>query len=297
MIECVPNVSEGRRLDIVDELAAAIRGVPGVRLLDYSADGAHHRSVFTFVGEAVPLADAVMALYHTAILAIDMRRHRGEHPRIGAVDVVPFVPLGHTTLDACVALARTVGRAVADRHGLPVFLYEAAASRPDRRNLTHVRQGEFEGLANRLTTEAGAPDFGPAVPHPTAGASAIGARPVLVAYNVNLDTDNLADARAIAKTVRESSGGLPAVKALGLRLAARGIVQVSMNLTDYTRTSMRDAYTVVRREAERRGVGVVESELIGLAPAAAFGTASYDEIQLVGPSQNRTIEDRLRVVP
>ncbi|MGE0704114.1 MAG: glutamate formimidoyltransferase [Vicinamibacterales bacterium] len=293
MIESVPNVSEGRRPEVVELIVKAIRQTPGVRVLDWSSDFSHNRSVFSFVGEAGALADAVLAIYTAAVSAIDMREHQGAHPRIGAVDVVPFIPLAGSTMDECVALARRVGALVAARFSIPVYLYEEAASRPDRRNLADVRRGGFEGLASRMATDDWRSDFGPASPHPSAGASAIGARSILVAFNVNLATDRLADARAIAAAIRERSGGLPGLKAIGVPLDDRGIVQVSMNLTDYRRTTMADAFEAVVREANARGVKVLESELIGLAPAAAFGGASPAELLLVGPAENRTLEARL----
>jgi glutamate formiminotransferase len=293
MIESVPNVSEGRRLETVERIASAVSQTPGVHLLDYSADATHHRSVFTFVGDAEGIGDAVLAMYAVAVDAIDMREHRGAHPRMGAVDVVPFVPLAGSSMSECVALATSVGRMVAERFGIPIYLYEAAARCEARRSLADVRRGEFEGLATRMATAAWRPDFGPSAPHPTAGASAVGARQILVAFNVNLDTDRIDDAKLIAKGIRESAGGLPALKAIGLRLPDRGLVQVSMNLTDYRRTTMADAFAAVLEEASRRNVRVLESELIGLAPAAAFGGASPRDLLLVGSATNRTIEDRL----
>ncbi len=292
LIECVPNVSEGRRLDVVRALAAALERIDGVRLLDHSADPAHNRSVFTIAGEAEAVGLAVLALFETAIPAIDMRTHRGAHPRIGAVDVVPFVPIG-ATMAECVALARQTGAAVADRFAVPVFLYEEAASRSTRRNLADIRRGEFEGLAARMTSADWAPDFGPGQPHPTAGATVIGARAPLIAFNVNLATNQLETARAIATTVRERDGGLPAVKAMGVALPHRGIVQVSMNLTNYEITPMLRAFEAVRREAEARGVSVLESEIVGLVPAAALPPAPGQALRLTGFTDNQVLEKRL----
>ncbi len=292
LIECVPNVSEGRRPDVVSALAAALERIDGVRLLDHSADPAHNRSVFTIAGEAEAVGLAVLALFETAIPAIDMRTHRGAHPRIGAVDVVPFVPIG-ATMAECVALARQTGAAVADRFAVPVFLYEEAASRSTRRNLADIRRGEFEGLAARMTSADWAPDFGPGQPHPTAGATVIGARAPLIAFNVNLATNQLETARAIATTVRERDGGLPAVKAMGVALPHRGIVQVSMNLTNYEITPMLRAFEAVRREAEARGVSVLESEIVGLVPAAALPPAPGQALRLTGFTDNQVLEKRL----
>ena len=293
MIEVIPNVSEGRRGDVVEEIVEAIGAVTGAHLLDWSSDPSHNRAVFTLVGEASPVQQALLRLFEIAVARIDMRTHRGEHPRIGAVDVVPFVPLGATPTSACVDLARTVGAQVADRFDLPIFLYEQAATAEPRRRLEAVRRGQFEGLAEKLVDPGWRPDYGPRHPHPTAGATAVGARGPLIAFNVNLDTDNLAVARQIARRVRASDGGLPSVKALGVRLADRSLVQVSMNLTDYRRTSLSEAVARVTREAERLGVTVAETEVIGLVPQAALDRRmpTLDGRVLVRPDQ--TLEARL----
>jgi glutamate formiminotransferase / 5-formyltetrahydrofolate cyclo-ligase len=279
-IACVPNVSEGRRRSVIDALAAAVASVPGVTLLDYSADISHNRSVFTFVGRATAVEQAVVALYERAVAAIDLRTHRGVHPRMGAVDVVPFVPIGGETMAACVSASRRTAAVVASRFQIPVYLYEESATRPDRRNLETIRRGGFEGLAARMSLPAWAPDFGPLWPHPTAGASAIGARPPLIAFNVNLASDRIDIAKSIARAVRESSGGLPFLKALGVRLDERGIVQVSMNLTNYRRTSMRQAFDAVKSEANRRGIDVLESEVIGTVPPDALSDSDLAALQL-----------------
>jgi glutamate formiminotransferase len=279
LIECIPNVSEGRRAEVIDAIAAAIRGA-GVALLDVSRDAAHHRSVFTFAGEPDAVHRAVLAMFDAAIPAIDLRAHAGVHPRMGAVDVVPLVPLAGASLDECAALARTIGAEVAAKFNLPVYLYEAAASAIHRRPLEQVRRGQFEGLAEKLQRAEWQPDFGPAVPHPTAGAAIVGARQPLIAFNVNLATDRLDVAKAVARAVRYSSGGLPCVKALGLPLADRGIVQVSMNLTDFRTTSMADAFRAVAAEAAHHGVAVLESELIGLVPAEALAAAGAAALAL-----------------
>lgn len=269
LIECVPNVSEGRQRGVIDAMSGAVARVPGVRLLDVSADPDHNRAVLTLAGGAPALESAMLALVGEAVAAIDLRQHRGVHPRIGAVDVIPFVPLDDTPMAACVALADTVGARIADRFAIPVFLYGRAARRPERRSLAAIRRGGFEQLAARLARPEWAPDFGPQRPHPTAGATAVGARPVLIAYNVTLETNRLEVARAIATAVRESNGGLAGVQAMGVPLAGRGIVQVSMNLTDYHQTAPLDAFAAVTREAARHGVTVRGSEIVGLAPAAA----------------------------
>ena len=294
IIECVPNVSEGRRADVVDDLAAAVTRVPGVRLLDRSSDAAHHRSVFTFVGDAPSLKAAVLALIEVAVARIDLRTQRGEHPRLGAVDVVPFIPLDGATMADCVALARETAAAVAERFALPVFLYEEAATSPARRNLEDIRRGEFEGLTGKMASAGWAPDFGPAQPHPSAGAVVIGARMPLVAFNINLATDRLEVARAIAAAIRHSSGGFRYVKALGIPLPERGIVQVSMNLTNYERTPILRVFEVVAREAARYGVHVLESEIVGLVPAAALLAAAEHVLQLRGFTAGQLLDTRLR---
>jgi glutamate formiminotransferase len=272
LIECVANVSEGRRREVLSACEAAVVSA-GARLLDVHADGAHNRSVFTFAGTPDAIERAAVALFEPALAAIDLRTHTGVHPRIGAVDVVPFVPLDGATMADCVAIARRVGAAVAARYHLPVFLYEDAASTPERTPLEHIRRGRFEGLAEKLTRPEWRPDFGPAVPHPSAGATAVGARRLLVAFNVNLATDRLDVARAVARAVRQSSGGLPFVKALGLSLTDRGIVTA---------------------EAARHGVHVLESEIIGLVPASALTDEAARAFKVAGWSDQLVLENRLR---
>ncbi len=292
-IEAVPNISEGRRGDVLDAATVAVREVPGVSLLDFSSDPSHNRAVLTMVGEGAALLRALLALYDVAVESIDLRHHEGEHPRMGAVDVVPFIPLGETSMEECVSLAMTLGEAVATRYGIPVYLYGDAATHDDRRALEHVRRGQFERLGERMRLPGGSPDYGPASPHGTAGASAIGARTPLIAFNVNLDTDDLDVARRIARTVRERDGGLPHVKALGIRLEHLGLVQVSMNLTDHTRTPLHRVFARVEREAARYGVAVVESELVGLMPAAALATTAARTLRLKGFTANQVLEMRL----
>ena len=293
LIESIPNISEGRRPEVVAGCVEAVRG-SGASLLDVSSDAAHNRSVLTIAGDAARLEIAVCRLFDRAIASIDLRAHQGVHPRVGAVDVVPFVPLGSTPMADCVALARHVAAAVAERHGLPVYLYEEAALRPERRRLELIRRGQFEGLTARLRQPEWAPDFGPAAPHPTAGASIIGARRPLIAYNVNLATHRLDVAKAIATRVRESSGGLPAVKALGVMLAPRGIAQVTMNLTDPARTPMTAVFDLVQAEAKRHGVEILESELVGLVPEAALPANPEERLRLTGFSPTCILENRLR---
>jgi glutamate formiminotransferase len=294
IIECIPNLSEGRRSDVVEAVASAIRAVPGVRLLDYSSDASHNRSVFTMAGDAGALKAAVLAMYERALSSIDLRTHKGEHPRLGAVDVVPFVPIEGVTMDACVELAKSVGRAVAAQFGVPIYLYEEAAASAARKNLEDIRRGEFEGLAAKMATAGWAPDFGPATPHPSAGASVFGARMPLIAYNINLNTSRLEVAKKIAAAIRQSSGGFRYVKAAGFELKDRGIVQVSMNLTNFEKTPMFRVFEAVKREAERYGVTVLESEIVGLLPAAALQTAAEYYLQLAAFNANQILENRLR---
>ena len=295
IIESIPNVSEGRRPDVIERLADAIRATPGVRLLDYSSDPSHNRSVYTLVGDGDGVKRATLALFEQAVAVIDLRTHRGEHPRLGAVDVVPFVPIEGITMPECVALAKEIGAAVAERFGLPVFLYEEASANPARRNLEDIRRGEFEGLAAKMRAAEWMPDFGPPVPHPSAGATVIGARMPLIAYNINLNTNRLDVAKRIAAAIRHSSGGLRYVKAAGFMLEDRGIAQVSMNLTNYEKTPIFRVFEMVKREAARYGVSILESEIVGLVPSAALTAAAefYLQIERFGPDQ--ILENKLRI--
>jgi glutamate formiminotransferase len=294
IIECIPNVSEGRRPDVVEAIAAAIRAVPGVRLLDHSSDASHNRSVFTMAGDAAAIKAAVLAIYERAVAAIDLRTHAGEHPRLGAVDVVPFVPIEGVTMDECVALARDVAQEVATRFSVPVYLYEDASANPARKNLEDIRRGEFEGLAAKMGSTGWAPDFGPATPHPSAGASVIGARMPLIAYNINLNTDRLDVAKKIAAAIRHSSGGFRYVKAAGFKLDDRGIVQVSMNLTNYEKTPVFRVFEAVKREAERYGVSILESEIVGLIPSAALNATAEYYLQIAAFTPDQILENKLR---
>jgi len=290
-LECVPNVSEGRRPEVVARLAAAASSPSGVRLLDVSSDPDHNRSVLTLAGEPEGLHLGLLALYEAALAEIDLTRHQGVHPRVGAVDVAPFVPLGETPMAAAVAAAGRLAPEVARRFGLPVYLYERAARRPERTALSEIRRGGFEGLAGKLADPAWAPDFGPSRVHPTAGATVIGARFFLIAFNAMLATADVAAARAIARRVRESGGGLPAVRAMGVHLASRGLAQVSMNLVDYRRTPVARALERVEEEAAALGTRVVETEIVGLVPAAAVRGVAWEALRLPGPAA--ILEDRL----
>jgi glutamate formiminotransferase len=292
-IECVPNISEGRRRDVIDGLAETLRTVPGLRVLDVQADATHNRSVFTLAGTAAGMSAGIPRLFEAAIAAIDLRTHQGEHPRLGAVDVVPFIPIEGVTMAECVTLAKTIAADVATRFGVPIYLYEDASANPARKNLEDIRRGEFEGLAAKMAQPAWAPDFGPAAPHATAGASVIGARMPLVAYNINLATNRLEVAKKIAAAIRMSSGGLRFVKAMGIPLEDRGIVQVSMNLTNYEKTPMYRVFDLVKREAERYGVQVLESEIVGLVPSAALTQTAEYFLRLEGFSANQILEKKL----
>jgi len=291
IVECVPNVSEGRRLDVIDGLANTITAVPGVRLLDRTSDPDHNRSVFTFAGDADAVERAALALIDATYQVVDMRGHKGEHPRLGAVDVVPFVPLAGVTMEECVAIARRVGEAVASRHNVPVFYYAKAAMRPERVRLPDIRKPEYEGLADFLETTH-VPDAGPRTLHPSAGAIVIGARPPLIAFNIELDTTDLKLAQRIAKEIRESSGGLPAVQAKGFMLSDPARAQVSMNLLDHTVTSLPTVWNAVESRASAAGVAILRGELIGLIPLDAALAAAADRLKLDGFARDRVIEAR-----
>jgi glutamate formiminotransferase len=294
LVECVPNVSEGRDPARLARFAAAVTASPGVRLADVHADPDHHRSVFTFLGPPAAVAAAALALADAVLTEIDMRGHHGIHPRIGALDVLPFVPLAGLTMAEAVALAHEAGRALAARHALPVYYYAEAARRPERRTLRALRRGEYEGVSARLAAADGLPDDGPARFDPRAGAVCVGARDVLIAYNVWLASADLDAARAIARSVRASGGGLPAVQALGLPLASRGRVQVSMNLLDYRVTPLPAVFDRVQTEARRLGVDVDHAELVGLAPRAAFAGRTPASLGLGDLDPARYLESWLR---
>jgi glutamate formiminotransferase len=290
LVESVPNYSEGRRLEVVDRLAGAVRDTAGAYLLDRTSDASHNRSVLTFAGDSTAVQRALESTIEVAIDAIDMERHTGEHPRIGAVDVIPFVPLGTTTIDDCVGLARAFGARIAERFGLPVYLYARAATRPDRVRLADVRRGGYEAVRDEIGNPAAdrRPDFGPAATHLRAGAVAVGARPFLIAWNINLDSNDVEIAKRIARRVRESGGGLPAVQGNGFMLSELDSAQVSMNLLDFATTPMWRVFDEVARLAAEEGVGIRESELIGLAPQAAFdGVAAHAGIDAAAGQEAR----------
>ncbi len=293
LFECVPNYSEGRRANVIDAIAAAFRGRRGVHLLDQRSDVDHNRLVVSLVGEAGPLQDALLESAAVAIKHIDLRTHRGAHPRIGAVDVIPFVPVRGADMADAVQLAQDFGKRFARETSVPVYLYEEAALRPERRNLEAVRRGQFEALHAEIRFPERAPDFGEPKLHPSAGATAIGARQFLIAFNINLESTDLGLARAIAKKIRSSSGGLPCVKAVGVDLADRGMVQVSVNCTDYRVTSLHTVLEAVRTQASLAGVKVAETEIYGLVPAAALVDEAARSLQASGFSEAQVLDLRL----
>jgi glutamate formiminotransferase/formiminotetrahydrofolate cyclodeaminase len=294
IVECVPNFSEGQRREVVDALAAVLTSVPGVALLDSEMDAAHNRSVISIAGEPEAVAAAVFAGVAKAAELIDLRRHKGEHPRMGAADVIPFIPIAGVTMEECVRLSEKVAEQIAGRLRIPVYLYEQSARIEARRDLAYVRRGEFEGIREEIAANPDRkPDFGPLEVHPSAGATAVGARFPLVAYNVYLRSSDLKVAQAIAKAVRFSGGGLRYVKALGFEIKDRNQVQVSMNLTNYEGTPVFRAYEMVAREAERFGVSVVSSEIVGLVPQKALNACAENFLRLEGFGENQILENRL----
>ena len=292
LVECVPNISEGRRAEVISKVAAAIEAVPGVRLLDQTSDPDHNRCVFTFAGEPEPVVAAAHALVDVSLREIDMRTHKGEHPRLGAVDVVPFVPISGISMDECVKLARQFGWAVAEKHGVPVYFYANAALRPERTKLGDIRNKvQYEGLADAMATTH-VPDAGPKKFHEKAGGIVVGARPFLIAFNIELDSEDLALAKRIAKEIRESSGGLPAVQALGFALTDPARVQVSMNVVDFHKTSLSTVWREVERRASAAGVKILRGELIGLVPLDAALDVAAESLRLEGFDRTRVIEAR-----
>ncbi|HDI11866.1 MAG TPA: glutamate formimidoyltransferase [Candidatus Acetothermia bacterium] len=293
LIECVPNISEGRDRETIQAAVEAIREVKEARILDVESDPDHNRSVLTFVGTPEGVKEAVFKLFEAVLPRIDLRRHRGEHPRMGAVDVVPLVPVRGVTMEDCVSLSREIGKGIWERFRVPVYLYANSATRPEREELAAIRKGEFEGFAEKIKDPTWAPDFGEPEIHPTAGVVAVGAREFLIAFNVNLGTSDLRVAKAIAKAVRGSSGGLRYVKALGFALEERGIVQVSMNLTNYKKTPIPRVLELVRREAARYGVPVIGTEIVGLVPQEALDQVVEYYLQLENFTPRMVLERRL----
>src|SRR5215213_5029949 len=295
IVECIPNFSEGRDTEIIDRIVSAIKAVPGAVLLDRESDADHNRSVVTFVAPPDRVVDAAIAGASKAAELIDLNRHSGEHPRMGATDVIPFVPISGVTMDDCVQLARECGERMWRELSIPVYLYEKAARRPARENLAAIRKGQFEGIRDEIaTSEARRPDFGEPRLHPSAGITAVGARPPLIAYNVNLGTSDVEIANKIARAVRHQTGGLRYVKALGFELKDRGIVQVSMNMVNYEGTPLYRAFELIKREAGRYGVTVVGSEIVGLVPQRALNDCADFFLQLENFSENQILEQRLQ---
>ena len=293
IMECVPNFSEGRDLDKIEKIVSSFRAKEGVKLLDYSNDTDHNRCVVTVVGEPEALKAAVIEAVGKAVELIDLNKHEGQHPRMGAVDVIPFIPIKGCTMDDAIALSKEVGAKVAELYNLPVFLYEKSASAPYRENLAAVRKGEFEGMAEKIKQPEWHPDFGPAERHATAGTVAVGARMPLVAFNINLNTPSLDIAHSIAKRIRFIGGGLRFCKAMGVDLTERGITQVSINMTDYSKTALYQAFEMVKYEARRYGVSIVGSEIIGLVPMAALiDTAEY-YLGIENFSMDQVLESRI----
>ena len=295
IVEIIPNFSEGRDPGIIEHLENSLTATRGMALLDRHRDEDHHRCVLTVAGSVESIGEAAFSVVAKAAELIDLKNHAGQHPRLGACDVLPFVPLSGSTMDQCVRLAHRVGARIGQELRIPVFLYEEACERSFRKRLEQIRKGGPEALRQRMTTDpAWAPDFGPAEPHPTAGVIAVGARYPLVAFNVWLESHDVSLAREIARSIRASNGGLPGVKAIGLELKSQGYVQVSMNLTDYLQTPVYVAFEAVKRAAALKGVAVVKSELVGLIPQEALAQAEGHDLQIDALTQAQTLEHRLK---
>jgi glutamate formiminotransferase len=295
IVECVPNFSEGKNMKVVDAIVKEIEKINGVSLLDRESDPDHNRSVITFMGEPNAVKKAAFMATLKATELIDMNKHKGEHPRIGATDVIPFIPISDVNMEECVNLSKELGKEIADKLNIPIYLYAEAATKPDRIKLPDVRKGEYEGLKEEIKTNSDKkPDFGPSKLHPTAGATAVGARYPLIAFNVNLDTNNLSIAENIAKKIKESSGGFKAVQAKGFDIRERGIVQVSMNLLNYEVTSMVTVFNAIKEEAEKQGVEIVGSEIIGLVPMNALIDAAEKYLKVENFKKDQILELRLK---
>ena len=293
ILECVPNFSEGRDLAKVEKICDCFRGKEGVRLLDYSSDYDHNRSVVTVIGEPEALRDAMVEAIGKAVELIDMTKHEGQHPRMGCVDVVPFIPIKGTTAEDVDRIAKETAKLASEKFGQPFFLYEKSASAPHRENLAEVRKGQFEGMAEKMKDPMWKPDFGPETIHPTGGVTAIGARMPLIAYNINLDTPNLEIAQNIANCIRHVRGGFRYCKAMGVRLEDRNIAQVSMNLTDFTHTAVYRVFETVKMEAKRYGVNVLGSEIVGLIPQQALVDCAAYYLQIENFDDKQVLENNL----
>lgn len=293
LVECVPNFSEGRRQDVIETIVNAAVKVPGVKLLDVQSDASHNRSVVTFVGAPAAVKQAAFDACAKAAALIDMEQHHGEHPRIGATDVIPFIPVRGVSLDECVALANELGRDIAEKLQIPVYLYEAAAKRPERRNLPDVRKGQYEGLKTAIAEPERQPDYGPAKMHPRAGATVVGARQFLIAYNINLSTSDVKIAKRIANTIREAKGGFKYCRAMGIMLEDRNVAQVTINMINYEGTPLHRVFETVKNEAARYGVTIIGSEIVGMVPLQALiDTADY-YLRLEGFTRKQVMEENL----
>ncbi len=293
IVECVPNFSEGRRGEVIEAISEAIREVPGVKLLDCQSNPSHNRSVLTFVGEPEAVKEAAFRGAKRAAELINMEEHRGEHPRIGAADVIPFIPISGVTMEECVELARELGRRIAEELEIPVYLYEEAATRPERRNLAAIRKGGYEGLREEITRPERHPDFGEPRMHPTAGATVVGARPPLIAFNINLNTSDVRIAKRIAKAIRGSSGGFRDVKALGITIEERELAQVTINMCNYKTAPLYRVFEVVKAEAARYGVDIIGSEIVGLVPVDALIDVVEYYLRLEDFQKDQVLEKRL----
>ena len=293
LVECVPNFSEGRRPEVIEAIVGEVRQVNGVKLLDVKPDASHNRVVVTFVGEPQAVKQAAFAACAKASQLIDMEQHQGEHPRVGATDVIPFIPVSDVSMEECVELANELGREIAEKLDIPVYLYEAAAKTPARKNLPDVRKGQYEGLKAEISKSERQPDFGPARMHPKAGATVVGARQFLIAYNINLDTSDVEIAKKIANAIREAKGGYRYVRAMGIMIEERNMAQVTINMVDYTGTPLFRVFETVKSEAARYGVNVVGSELIGLSPMQALLDVAEFYLQLENFNREQVLENRL----
>ena len=293
IVQCVPNFSEGRRQEVIDQILEAITSGEGVKLVDYSSDASHNRSVVTFLGEPQPAKQAAFKAIEKAKELINMDEHKGEHPRMGATDVVPFIPIREITMEECVELARELGQEVWEKLQIPVYLYEKAACAPERQNLSNLRKGQYEGLKTAVAEPERKPDFGEAKLHPTAGITAIGARPPLIAYNINLGTNNVEIAKKIANVIRGSKGGFPAVKALGIKIEERDMAQVTINMCNFKEVSLFRVFEIVKNEAERYGVNVIGSEIVGLTPMEALIDVADHYLRLENFKMDQILETKL----
>jgi glutamate formiminotransferase len=293
IVQCVPNFSEGRRKDVVESIVDEIRKVDGAALLDYSSDESHNRSVVTFVGDPQAVKKAAFNAAKKAAELINMEEHQGEHPRMGATDVIPFIPISEITMEECINLAGELGKELYDKLGIPVYLYEEAASKPERKNLSKVRKGQYEGLKDAVKEPERHPDFGESKLHETAGITAVGARPPLIAYNINLDTSNIEIAKNIARGIRGSGGGFPDVKALGVMIEERNAAQVTINMCNYKNVPLYRVFEIVKAEAAAYGVNVIGSEIVGLTPMEALIDAAKFYLRLEDFSMQQVLEKRL----